>query len=76
MKVSELIDKLKTFDPDLEVVTAGFDESGIEPVETLETITIEEMPEGHFSRYEEPGRVYLNRPEPVSQPFLALYIDR
>ena len=40
MKVKELIEKLKGFDPNLRVVTAGFDESDLEDVETVELVKV------------------------------------
>ena len=40
MRVKDLIEKLNAFDPNLRVVTPGFDESDLEDVETVELVRV------------------------------------
>lgn len=42
MKVSELIEKLKYFDPDSLVVTGGFDEAGYADIRNVSMIYVKE----------------------------------
>ncbi len=41
MKVKDLIEKLRTFDPETLVVVGGFDEEGYADIETINAITVE-----------------------------------
>lgn len=40
MRIKALIEKLNAFDPNLRVVTPGFDESDFEDVETVELVRV------------------------------------
>jgi len=40
MRVKDLIEKLLAFDPNLRVVTPGFDEWNLEDVETVERVKV------------------------------------
>ena len=41
MKVQELIEKLKTFDPDMTVVTRGLDEAGFDDIGEREIVRVQ-----------------------------------
>lgn len=56
MLVKDLIQKLKTFDQNLRVVTPGFDETDIEDVETLQLVNVvfhDEREKFHGGRHKE-----------------------
>lgn len=56
MNVKELIESLKAFDPDLRVVTPGFDESDLEDVETVQLVNVifqDEKEKFHGGRHKE-----------------------
>lgn len=55
MTVAELIEKLMHFRPDLPVVTAGFDETGVDDIETVEIRKVRFLVRrnyGHVGRHE------------------------
>ena len=55
MTVGELIDKLNECDYKARVVTPGFDESGLDDVETVEVIRVrfhDDRIDGHVGRHE------------------------
>ena len=56
MTVKELIIKLQAFDPNLRVVTPGFDESNLEDIETIQLVRVEfhdEQEKFHGGRHKE-----------------------
>jgi len=56
MTVKDLIEKLKTFDQNLRVVTPGFDESDLEDVETIQLVSVvfhDEKEKFHGGRHKE-----------------------
>ncbi len=56
MTVEGLIDKLKHFDPNMRVVTPGFDEDNLEDVDTVDEVWVvfhDDRPCGHYGRHEE-----------------------
>lgn len=56
MTVNELIKKLQAFDQNLRVVTAGFDESNLEDIETVQWVRVEfhdEQEKFHGGRHKE-----------------------
>ncbi len=56
MTVNELIERLKTFNQDLRVVTPGFDECDLEDVETFQLVNVifhDENEKFHGGRHEE-----------------------
>ena len=56
MTVNELIEKLKTFNQDLRVVTPGFDEFDLEDVETVQLVNVvfhDEKERFHGGRHKE-----------------------
>ena len=56
MIIKELIEKLKTFDQNLRVVTPGFDESDLEDVETVQLVSVvfhDEKEKFHGGRHKE-----------------------
>jgi len=56
MTVHELIKKLQEFDPNLRVVTPGFDESNLEDIETIQLVPVEfhdEQEKFHGGRHKE-----------------------
>lgn len=42
MKVKDLIEKLKTFDPNMLVVTRGLDEEGFADIREIEIVSVQE----------------------------------
>ena len=58
MRVRELIDRLSGFDPDLRVVTPGFDETDLEDVETVRAVQVQfhdERQKFHGGRHKDVG---------------------
>ncbi len=56
MRVRDLIEKLNGFDPNLRVVTPGFDECDLEDVETVELVRVvfhDEKKRFHGGRHKE-----------------------
>ncbi len=56
MRVKDLIEKLLAFDPNLRVVTPGFDEWDLEDVETVERVKVvfhDEKKRFHGGRHKE-----------------------
>ena len=56
MTVDELIKKLQEFDPNLRVVTPGFDESNLEDIETVQLVRVafhDEQEKFHGGRHKE-----------------------
>lgn len=87
MKVSELIAKLLTFDQNLLVMTAGFDESGLDHIgEPGIEIAVRVVPEGgdigHGSEFDtirngrSDGRTDCQIALPIGDTFPVLVIDR
>jgi hypothetical protein len=72
MKVRDLIEKLKTFDPETLVVTSGMDQTDYEELRKIELIEIVKNPEGStsFGDYGDPDS---ERPEPSIKAVLVDY---
>lgn len=74
MTVADLIAKLGEFPQDMLVVVSGFDESGYDPLDTIEVVRIEQLRLGasHSGRYRD---VDAGGAEPIGPPFDALHLD-
>lgn len=76
MNVRELIEKLSELDPELPVVTAGFDETYIAPLGTIVEVLVAPNPMagGHCADFAEADDLSLN--ERSAGVFRAVKVDR
>lgn len=75
MTVVELIDRLKEFPDDWIVVTPGFDETGYDAVQIVETVRIYPLPPARYPEAAGYDSVEWGHGKPAGPPFDAVLIN-